>query len=826
MNNNKKSIRFSLAIMPLLLLLTNSVFSQTVVNSLSALKPYLDDNNANVKLAPGTYTIDASDIASGAWGYDVPYFDSYTKTVMHFAGNNSTYDFTGVTINFDTDLFTSAGSKQIWELQITGSDNVLKGLTMVDDGTVDDAPSKGVCNIVMDGENNRIQDFHVTIKGSYPYGYGDAFGKGGTNNIIAHRKHSACLVRGESNHVLNSTFIHRSYGHCIFMQAASNPKIEGCYVEGEVRTTDDMLAEEGTGSPADNVDFMTTWGYKLPAGYMMSLGEEGIRAYNAGETVINGVFIERGTSSPTVLNCNVKRMRGGVTLPHATGTVTVAGCTVRECEGGYQLAGGTLTNSSSDCVYGPVYKSAYDNDDPSTLDITILPAEVPYYNGSKSVAYLGNDHGNITLTGSEAIVDQNLKITLGGYFDGVGLKNGNASSQNDHTGYYLNLTNNTFYPVEIPSGANYNSVISCGTVTNNGSNNTISSSTNCPSSSCSFLSAFSRIEAENYCDQSGVDTEPCDEGGLNVGWIDDNDWIKFDDVDFGNGANSVDLRVSSRYTGGTVQLRLGSTSGTLIGTASVPATGQWQNWTTVTTPISNVSGTQDLYLVFTNGGININWLEFSASCASFSGIQAEDFNGMSGIVDEGNNVGFVHNNDWARYENIDLTCAQSIAVRASSQTNGGSIEVRLGSALGTLIGTVNIGSTGNWNSWQTNTASISSTNGTHDVYLVFKGGSGYLFNLDWLEFSTSSSSSREGNLLLMENNLSPEIRIYPNPVTDILNIKNAEGADVKIYNTSGSLIYKKQNSGSVINISNLEDGILIIHVTDNSVTKVFKVIKQ
>ncbi|KXX71287.1 hypothetical protein AVL50_09535 [Flammeovirga sp. SJP92] len=790
------------------------------------MKPYLDDNNANVKLAPGTYTIDASDIASGAWGYDVPYFDSYTKTVMHFAGNNSTYDFTGVTINFDTDLFTSAGSKQIWELQITGSDNVLKGLTMVDDGTVNDAPSKGVCNIVMDGENNRIQDFHVTIKGSYPYGYGDAFGKGGTNNIIAHRKHSACLVRGESNHVLNSTFIHRSYGHCIFMQAASNPKIEGCYVEGEVRTTDDMLAEEGTGSPADNVDFMTTWGYKLPAGYMMSLGEEGIRAYNAGETVVNGVFIERGTSSPTVLNCNVKRMRGGVTLPHATGTVTVSGCTVRECEGGYQLAGGTLTNSSSDCVYGPVYKSAYDNDDPSSLDITILPAEVPYYNGSKSVAYLGNDHGNITLTGSEAIVDQNLKITLGGYFDGVGLKNGNASSQNDHTGYYLNLTNNTFYPVEIPSGANYNSVISCGTVTNNGSNNTISSSTNCPSSSCSFLSAFSRIEAENYCDQSGIDTEPCDEGGLNVGWVDDNDWIKFDDVDFGNGANSVDLRVSSRYTGGTVQLRLGSTSGTLIGTASVPVTGQWQNWTTVTTPISNVSDTQDLYLVFTNGGININWLEFSATCASFSTIQAEDFNGMSGIVDEGNNVGFVHNNDWARYDNIDLTCAQSIAVRASSQTNGGSIEVRLGSASGTLIGTVNIGSTGNWNSWQTSTASISSTNGTHDVYLVFKGGSGYLFNLDWLEFSTSSSSSREGNLSLMENFLSPEIRIYPNPVTDILNIKNAEGTDVKIYNTSGSLIYKKRNSGSVINISNLEDGILIIHVTDNSVTKVFKVIKQ
>ncbi|WP_373942909.1 hypothetical protein OEG92_07375 [Polaribacter sejongensis] len=97
----------------------------------------------------------------------------------------------------------------------------------------------------MDGSFNRIEGFHITAKGSFPYGYGDAFGKGGTYTI-KHNKHSAFLIRGESNHAKGVTIIHRTYGHCMFMQAANNPIIEDCYLEGEMRSTDDMLAEKGT----------------------------------------------------------------------------------------------------------------------------------------------------------------------------------------------------------------------------------------------------------------------------------------------------------------------------------------------------------------------------------------------------------------------------------------------------------------------------------------------------------------------------------------------------------------------------------------------------
>ena len=451
-----------LKIVPLfLMIVSSSVLSQITVNSLPELLPYLDDDGVNVVLAPGTYTISAADIQNGTFG--TPRFE--------FWGSNSTYDFTGVTINIKEDVYTSSCGMS--HIQIFGNNNVLKNLTMVDQcKSKYDAKKNGGTSIVMDGQNNRIEGFHVTIRGSYPYGYGDAFGKG-ANPVIGHKKHCACLVRGESNHVLNCTFIHRSYGHCVFMQAASNPKIEGCYIEGETRTTDDMLAEEGTGSPADLVDFMTVWKYRLPAGYMMSLAEAGIRAYNAGKTYINGTWYERGTSNPTVLNCTVKYMRTCVTLAHATGIKYVEGCVAIGCENGYSIGSGDVVNCSADCVYGPVYASTYQSDNDFNADITVLPASDSYYNGSQTVAYIGGSSHNVTLRGSESSVNQNLKIKLGGDKQNIRLLNGNLPHQNNFTASKCVITNHTNYPIVVSLGSNNNSGQSLGTITDNGSNNDI-----------------------------------------------------------------------------------------------------------------------------------------------------------------------------------------------------------------------------------------------------------------------------------------------------------------------------------------------------------------
>ncbi|REE01998.1 RICIN domain-containing protein [Marinoscillum furvescens] len=463
---------YGLIIYTALMLVGLGATAQVTVNSLEELQPYLKESNTHVKMAPGTYTITVEDIENDKYTSTTHVGGAHVKVLLLFQGNNSTYDFTDVTLKIQTGVFKAFGGYEVREIQVIGNDNVLKNLTMIDDGSVDDAPAKRAQNICLDGARNRIEGFHVTIKGSYPYGYGDVFGKGG-KSVIGHRKHSACLVRGESNHVKNCTFIHKSYGHCIFMQAASNPIIEGCYVEGEVRSTDDMLLEEGTGSPADKVDFMTVWGYRLPAGYMLSLGEAGIRAYNAGRTIIDSVEYQRGTSNPTVKNCTIKYMRTGVTLAHASGTKYVDGCTAIACENGFSIGSGTVTNCSADVVYGPVYKSTYDSDKNYNAEITILPPSEEYYNGAGVVAYVGGSGHNLVFKGNPEDANPDLKIQFGGFLKNIRLLEGSNPSQNNHSPTNVTIQNLTGYPVELTSDSDNISGQSCGTITDNGQNNSV-----------------------------------------------------------------------------------------------------------------------------------------------------------------------------------------------------------------------------------------------------------------------------------------------------------------------------------------------------------------
>lgn len=462
----------------MLLLLQMHVQAQTItVNSLQELLPYLNDDNVDVKLAPGTYSVSDYDISQQA----------FSNPLFLFEGSNSTYDFTDVTINIDTYVFQQFGNVEVKEIQILGNNNVLKNLTLADIG--DYKPSNRAQNITIDGKDNRIEGFHISSRGSYPYGYGDAFGKGG-GAVISHNKHSVILVRGLRNHVKNCTVISRTYGHCIFMQAASYPTIEGCYIEGEVRTTDDMLAE--TSGPAYDVGFMTAWGYRLPAGYMMSLQEAGIRAYNAGTTYIDGVEIVRGTDNPTVLNCTTKNTRTGVTLAHATGTKYVEGCTVIGCEQGYSIGSGTVINCGADAIYGPVYKNAYESDNGYNADITILPPSDSYYNGHDAIAYVGGRNHNLTFKSDipESDIPSNLKIMIAGDLQGLRVLNGNNESQNNHNADDIVINNLSNFPIILHSDSSNTSGQSCGTITDNGSNNTVSD--------CSIPQAFEPSTEVNY----------------------------------------------------------------------------------------------------------------------------------------------------------------------------------------------------------------------------------------------------------------------------------------------------------------------------------------
>ena len=76
------------------------------------------------------------------------------------------------------------------------------------------------------------------------------------------------------------------------------------------------------------------------------------------------------------------------------------------------------------------------------------------------------------------------------------------------------------------------------------------------------------------------------------------------------------------------------------------------------------------------------------------------------------------------------------------------------------------------------------------------------------------------------SDLDNKFNIYPNPVNNILNITNAQNADVKIYNILGDLVISKNNIGKTqnINTSNLPEGTYFVKISKNNTVETKKVI--
>jgi hypothetical protein len=128
------------------------------------------------------------------------------------------------------------------------------------------------------------------------------------------------------------------------------------------------------------------------------------------------------------------------------------------------------------------------------------------------------------------------------------------------------------------------------------------------------LNPYDTTQAETICWSVGLRAQPCGEGGMDIDSIHNGDYIMVKGVDFGTGAASFDARVASAGSGGSIEIRLDTLTGTLIGTCAVSATGGWQTWTTKSCTISGATGVHNLYLKFTGGSgmlFNFNWWKFN-----------------------------------------------------------------------------------------------------------------------------------------------------------------------------------------------------------------------
>ena len=137
------------------------------------------------------------------------------------------------------------------------------------------------------------------------------------------------------------------------------------------------------------------------------------------------------------------------------------------------------------------------------------------------------------------------------------------------------------------------------------------------------IPATAQIQASSYNQLGGynsageLQTEPCTDtdNGFDLGYSAPGYWAEYRNIDFGSGVHSVSVRVANGSgSTGTLEFHSGGPTGPLLAQATIPNTGGWQTWQTVTATVSGAAGVQNLFVVFQNGPSsgtgNLNWFQF------------------------------------------------------------------------------------------------------------------------------------------------------------------------------------------------------------------------
>jgi hypothetical protein len=258
------------------------------------------------------------------------------------------------------------------------------------------------------------------------------------------------------------------------------------------------------------------------------------------------------------------------------------------------------------------------------------------------------------------------------------------------------------------------------------------------------------IQAENYSSMLGVGTETTGDtgGGLDVGWIVYKDYMSYPVNVQTTGSYTVSFRVATANGGASLQLDNGST--TVYANVTIPNTGGWQTWTTVTATVNLSAGVQTIRVLSTGGTAtwNLNWMSYALVGSGVypipGTIQSENFAGSLGVstqntsdVGGGLNVDEIYSGDWMSY-NVNVAAAGTYAVglRVASAQSGASFALE--SSTGTVYATVSVPNTGGWQTWTTVNATVQLPAGSQTLKVVTLNASAW--NINWMSFATSTSA--------------------------------------------------------------------------------------
>jgi endoglucanase len=290
---------------------------------------------------------------------------------------------------------------------------------------------------------------------------------------------------------------------------------------------------------------------------------------------------------------------------------------------------------------------------------------------------------------------------------------------------------------------------------------------------CTELNGNGTLQAEGFCQASGIQTESTldNGGGDNIGYVDDGDWLTYNINMPQAGEVTVNYRVASDGSGGVIRLEQGG-GDVLYGTVTVPNTGGWQTWQTVSHTVSLPAGAQTIAIAAEIGDWNLNYFSIegvngennnndnnndsnnndnntcTSNCSALSVVQAESYSAMEGVETEisqdnggGSNVGYIDINDWMTFSNLSIPTSTSglysVSYRVAS-LSGSSLKLEQPGG-GNVFGSVDIPATGGWQDWTTVSHTVNLPAGTNELAVVSTNTNGWNFN--WFEIEALDGSS-------------------------------------------------------------------------------------
>lgn len=150
--------------------------------------------------------------------------------------------------------------------------------------------------------------------------------------------------------------------------------------------------------------------------------------------------------------------------------------------------------------------------------------------------------------------------------------------------------------------------------------------------------------------------------------------------------------------------------------------------------VYNEDGTIQNHKYFTNDGP-----EQIETLNPFLKVEAETMAWSKGVkTDKSTEAGVyvtqIHNGDFIQVRGVDFQKGAKKAEFTIASSNSGIVEIHLNKVDGEIIGTSKIENTGGSQNWKTFTTKLKKVKGVHDLFFVFKGEQGELFNFNAWKF--------------------------------------------------------------------------------------------